>query len=182
MPRAGATALLAGTLIRPAVFVQLGFISSIEYVWSGRGQITWNGQTWQGVGDLGAISTVVEDSGLTAQGLTISMSNIRAGLAAEVLTEVQQGLPAKVWLVFMDDTCTPISSLGCYMGRMDQPTINEGADSDTVDIAIENRLSDLQRAPFHRLTDQDQRMTYPNDDGLKFVQSLQEWDGSWGSK
>jgi hypothetical protein len=184
MPRAmspAAAALLAGSKLSLAVFGQFGFVSSTEYLWSGYGQISWNGQTWTGVGELGTISTVTEDSATTAQGITVSLSNIRPGLVTEVFTEVQQGLPAFLWLVFLSDQGVPIDSVGCFAGRMDDVVIAEGTDSDTVIISIENRLADLQRAPFHRLTDQDQRLLYPTDDGFKFVQSLQDYNGSWGS-
>lgn len=174
-------AALASNYLRLAIFAQLQFVSSTEYVWSGRGSINWNGETWQGVGDLGAISAISEDSSLTAQGLTISLSGIDPTLLTEALTEIQQGLPAQLWLVLADEQCNPIDSILCYAGRMDQPTIDEGTDTATISIAIENRLSDLQRAQFRRLTDQDQRLKYPNDDGFRFINQLQDWNGSWGS-
>lgn len=173
--------LLAGGRLSLQIFVKLAFVSSTEYLWTGYGSIDWNGNTWSGIGELGSISPIIEDSSNTAQGITISLSGIRPGLVTEVMSEVQQGFPASLWLVFMSDQCVPIDSLGCMVGRMDQPTISEGSDADTVSIAIESRLSDLQRAPFHRLTDQDQRLLYPNDDGFKFVNSLQDWNGAWGS-
>lgn len=176
-----AASLLQSSYLRLAVFVEMHFLSSVEYVWSGRGPVAWNGQTWQGLGDLGQIGTITEDSTLTAQGLTLSLSGIRPDLLSEALTEVQQGLPCKLYLVFADEGGNPVDSIMAYAGRMDQPSIEEGTDTGTVTISIENRLSDLQRAPFRRLTDQDQRLRYPNDDGFKFVNCLLDWNGSWGA-
>lgn len=175
-------AALPSNYLRLAVFVSMQFASSTEYVWSGRGSIVWNGQTWKGLGDLGNISTITEDSTLTAQGLTLSLTGVRADLLTEALTEVQQGLPVQVWLVLADAQSNPIDSLLCYAGRMDQPTIDESTDTATISIAVENRLSDLQRAQFRRITDQDQRLKYPTDDGFKFINSLLDWNGSWGAK
>lgn len=179
---AGAAAQVAGNYVRLAIFVELHFRSSIEYVWNGYGPISWNGQTWKGVGTLGSIGTITEDSSLTAQGLEISLSAIPADLLSEALTEVQQGLPCRVYLVFPDANGNPTESITAYAGRMDQPTIEDGPQSGKVTISVENRLSDLQRAPFRRLTDQDQRLRFPLDEGLKFVNQLQDWNGSWGAK
>lgn len=177
-----AAAQLAGNYIPLGIFVSMTFVSSVEYVWSGYGDITWNGHTWKGIGDLGSIGTITEDSTLTAQGLTISLSSIRPDLVSEALTEVRQGAPCLIYLVFFDDAGNPIDSVMAYAARMDQPTLEEQPESAKVSITLENRLSDLQRAPYRRLTDQDQRIKYPNDDGLKWVSTLLDWNGSWGAK
>jgi hypothetical protein len=176
-----AIATLKSSYIRLGIFAELHFRSSIEYVWSGLGSISWNGQTWLGLGELGGISGVTEATDLTAQGITITLSGIRPALLTEVKDQVQLGLPAKIYLVLMDANVVPVDSISCYVGRMDQPSIVEGTDSDIISISVENRLSDLQRAQFRRLTDQDQRREFPNDDGFKFVTQLQDWVGSWGS-
>jgi hypothetical protein len=47
MPRNMTQAYLSamqGAVLRPALFVQAAFVSGPIYVWSGVGQITWNGQ------------------------------------------------------------------------------------------------------------------------------------------
>lgn len=176
-----AGAALQSNYLRLAFFVQITFLSSTQYVWSGRGAITWNGQTWLGLGDLGSISTITEDSTLTAQGITIGLSGIPTANISEAMTEVQQGLPVMVYLVFADENGQPVDSITSYAGRLDQPTIDEGTDTASISIAVENRMSDLQRAPFRRLTDQDQRLHFPNDDGFKYVNYLLDWNGAWGS-
>lgn len=176
-----AIATLKSNHIRLGIFAELHFKSSTEYVWTGLGTIAWNGQTWSGLGELGGISGVTEATDLTAQGITLTLSGIRPALLTEISTEVQLGLPAKVYLVLMDENVNPVDAISCYVGRMDQPSIVEGTDSDVISIAIENRLSDLQRAQFRRLTDQDQRREFPNDDGFKFITTLQDWVGAWGA-
>jgi hypothetical protein len=184
MPRsmgALAAAQLTSNYVRLAVFVQLTFASSTQYVWSGRGPINWNGQTWLGLGELGSISTITEDSTLTAQGLSISLSGIPTSNISEALTEVQQGLPVMIYVVFADQNGNPIDSIMSYAGRMDQPTIDESTETASIAISVENRLSDLQRAPFRRLTDQDQRLRFPTDDGFKYVNYLLDWNGAWGA-
>lgn len=69
----------------------------------------------------------------------------------------------------------------CYAGRMDQPTILEGTDTSTISIAVENRLSDLQRRIERRFTDRDQRLEYPADTGLAYIVWTMDWNGAWGT-
>ena len=61
MPRTLTAPFLAATqatLLRPALFIEAHFTSGALYVWSGFGSLTWNGQTWTGIGTLGSVSTI----------------------------------------------------------------------------------------------------------------------------
>jgi hypothetical protein len=177
-----AQSVIGGNYIALGFFVQMQFASSTEYIWTGVGSITWNSQTWTGVGDLGKISTVTEDSNLTSQGITLSLAGVRSSLLTEAMSEIKQGLPCKVWIVLMSAEGVPVDSIGVYSGLMDQSDIEEGVDSSVITIAVESRLSDLQRAQNHRLTDADQRAKYPTDDAFKWTQQLLDWNGAFGAK
>src|SRR5258708_38293571 len=102
MPRSGMTAgqlaAIQSTHMRPALFVEAHFVNGPIYVWTGRGSITWGGQTWLGVGTLGSISTIEEGSSIDAKGITLTMSGIDTTLLADILTEFQVGLPVLVGL------------------------------------------------------------------------------------
>ena len=45
---------------RPVLFVELDYLAAFVRVWSGIGDITWDGKTWNGTGDLGFVSPVEE--------------------------------------------------------------------------------------------------------------------------
>jgi len=70
-----AGALSAG-LIQPAVLVMLTLQSGVEYVWSGIGDLVWNGITFKGVGTLGSIGPIGEGSAVKADGTTVTLSGI----------------------------------------------------------------------------------------------------------
>jgi len=168
--------------IRCALFAELHFLSSIERVWSGYGPLAWNGYNWLGLGTLGQVSMVTEDTQLNAQTFTISLSGVDNRLLSEALTEVRQGQPVKFWLAFFDNAGNIVDApILCYAGRMDQPTILEGTDTSTISIAVENRLSDLQRRIERRFTDRDQRLEYPADTGLAYIAWTMDWNGAWGT-
>jgi hypothetical protein len=164
-----------------AFFAELHFVDSIEYVWTGVGTIDWNGQTWLGMGALASVSPIIEDSQLTSQGISLSLSGIDSTLLSEALTQIRQGMPVRIWLAFFysDGTIVP-EPIMCFAGRMDQPTIDESGETSTITIAVENRMADLQRRLVRRFTDQDQRMDWPRDNGFAFVAQLMDWNSSWG--
>jgi hypothetical protein len=67
---------LSAGLIYPVVLVQLTFNSGLEHVWSGIGDLVWNGATYKGVGDLGSIGPIGEGSAVKADGTTVTLSGI----------------------------------------------------------------------------------------------------------
>ena len=67
-----------------------------------------------------------------------------------------------------------------FSGFMDQMNINEGPETSSIEITIENKLIDLERARNARFTSAYQKSIYPNDKGLEFVESLQDKEIVWG--
>ena len=172
---------LAKQALRPIVLVQAQFTSGTIYVWSGVGSLSWNSQTWTGVGALGSISSVQESTEVEAQGIAIGLSGIPADLIASVLGECRPNAPVKVWLGAVNDAGAVIADpYQSFSGRMDVPEIEEGAETCSVSIHVENRLIDLGRARERRWTNEDQKIDYPTDRGFEYVAGIQEWNGFWG--
>ena len=184
MPRNMTPAVLGamqGAVLRPALFVEAAFVSGPIYVWSGIGQITWNGQVWTGIGTLGSISTIEEGSTVAAKGITLTLSGIDASLLNDVMTEFQVGLPVSVTLgVFDTNNALIADPVCCFSGRMDQPTIDVTGTLATIAINCENRLVEMNVAVDRRYTDEDQQMDYPGDLGFQFVNGIQEAQIYWG--
>jgi len=174
---------LAKQALAPIVLVQAQFTSGTIYVWSGVGSVSWNGQTWLGVGNLGSISTVAEATEVEAQGIVVKLSGIPAALIAQVLGECRINAPVKVWLGAVDSAGAIIADpYQVFGGVMDVPEIDEGGDTCSVSLHVENRLIDLGRARERRWTHEDQKIDWPTDRGFEYVASLQEWDGQWGKQ
>lgn len=184
MPRpltSGMLAQLTAPHIKPVLFVQMQFSSQTMYMWSGIGNLQWNNQTWIGLGTLGTISTIEESSEIKATNVTFTLSGIAQDMLRHVLTEVRQGYPVTLWFGSLGDNNNVIADpLQIYAGRIDAPSIDEGAPTATISIATENRLIDLQRSRERRYTDQDQQIDHPGDLGMQYVQFIQQWNGTWG--
>lgn len=185
MPRTDATTefitALEQKILRPAIFVQAAFATTTLYLWTGRGSVSWNGQTWLGVGTLGSVSTIEEGSDVQARGIVLTMTGLDATLLTDVMTEMQQGLPVTVYLGLFDASLTLIANpVISFRGRMDQPTLDVDGTTATIQIACESRLLDLNTPAERRYTNDDQQRDYPNDRGLEFVNSIQELTIYWG--
>jgi hypothetical protein len=97
------------------------------------------------------------------------------------LGQVRQGNPVQLWLGALGSNNNVLPDpLQLFAGRMDVPTIDEGTQTSSISIAVENRLIDLNRSRERRYTDQDQQIDHPGDLGFQYVQFIQNWNGTWG--
>jgi len=161
--------------------VSLGFSTPV-YLWSGYGNITYNSITYQGLGNLGTISTVEETSDLSAKGITMQLSGVPTSLISLALTEDYQGRNCSVMFGVLNSSSALISDpIIVFSGRMDVMTINDDGQNATIIMNAENRLIDFRRAREVRFTDAEQKNLYPTDKGLEFVNAIQEKEIYWGN-
>jgi len=180
------SASLEAAIIDPVVigvfFFKAEFDSGDTLFWSGYGDLTWGGDTYTGVGQFGGIDKVDETSDVRANGATVTLSGIPSDLIALALTEPYQGRPCIVYLGALHLTTgalegTPYPLLA---GRMDVMSIEEGADTASISLTVENRLIELFRSKERRYTHEDQQIDFPGDLGLEYVAGLQEKPINWG--
>ena len=138
--------------------------------------MTWNGNTYTGVGDLGSISVIEEASSVEAKGIEVSLSGIDPTMLADALEEHQLGLPMVVYLALYDSPGGSIiaSPLIAWQGRTDQPTITISGETATISIRGESRLLDLSIAPGLRLDPDTLQIYSPGDLGMQAVPQIQE--------
>lgn len=172
---------IVSTVVCPVFLVSIAFSNETIYAWSGVGNLSWNGNTYTGVGQFGSVSAIQESSNVTAQGITLMLSGIPANLLDDSLGNLQFGQLAQVYLGFWSIPNGALigSPIPAFVGLVDQPQIDIDTKTVTISISVESRLADMQRAPGGRYTDQDQRSRYPNDGSLKWVQYIQDIHLPW---
>ena len=174
---------ITGEVLRPLVFFEGVFESGTLNLFSGTGQIVWDGKTWLGGGDLVGLGEAEEVDGVEAVGITVSLNAMDSALIATALGEVQQGARGTLWLGFLDETNALIDDPAqIFSGRLDQPTIQDGGETATISVAYENHLIDLERARVRRFTDADQKAEFAGDRGFEFVEQLQNAEIIWGRR
>lgn len=167
--------------VRPALFFEGTFATGVVRLWSGLGPIIWAGQTWIGAGNLIGFSGVEEGSDIVARGATISLSGVPSTHVALAISDAQQGLTGTVYVGLMAADGTVIADpIPSFVGRLDVPSIADGADTCVVSITYESRLIDLNTPREIRYTHEAQQQLYPGDRGFEYVTTIQDQDITWG--
>jgi hypothetical protein len=184
MPRPMSTAMLDwlnGTVLPIGIFVEAIFLSGPVYLWSGMGSISWNGQTWTGLGAMASVSPVEEGSTVEAKGVTLTLSGFDSALLPDAMNEFALLLPVMIYLVGFNEGEVIANPLLVFSGEMGQPSIEIPGTTASITINCESILVDLDVATDRRYTADDQQRDWPGDLGMNFVNSIQEITIYWGA-
>lgn len=178
----GMEAATTAEVVVPVLLVEALFDSAPVRLWSGIGDLTWNGGAYTGAGALLGLGQVSETQELRATGLDVSVSGIPSELLSLALSEPYQGRIARVYLGVLNVTTGALLAdpYQLFAGRMDTMNIAESGDTATIGMAIESRLIDLERSRERRFENEDQKIEFENDKFFEFVQSLQDAEVTWG--
>jgi len=178
---AGVEAAISATEVKPFLLFEGNFSSGTTRMWSGYGDLSWNGQTWLGAGHLAAVSPITENDEVQANGISVSLTGIPSELISLVLNEVGQGRLGRIYIGFLDASdAVIVHPILAFEGRLDVPSIEEAGETSTISITYESRLIDLQRPRETRYTNEEQLRLYPSDVGFEFVPAMQEKEITWG--
>lgn len=177
----GMQTAVTADLVRPIVLVQCAFDSGNLNLWNGIGTLTVSSVDYVGAGTLLSIGEIAESSELQANGLTVSLSGITDPLLAKARDEDYQGRELKVLLgIINEDGTVSVDPVVVFSGFMDTMVLNDGGETATIQVTVENRLIEFERTRVRRYTAEDQKIDYPNDKGLEFVAEMAEKEIVWG--
>lgn len=145
--------------------------------WSGIGDLSLDGQTYTGAGNLLGISELRESSDIAAYGATLTLSGIPSNLVHLALAEPYQG--RRAFVKFGVDVGGTRTAVTLFTGEMDEMNISLGPETATISLDVESRLVDLNRPRIRRYTDADQQAEYSGDLAFAFVTRLQDEDLQW---
>ena len=172
---AGVVTEITGELVQPILLVHLEFDSGDLSLWTGIGDLVWNGITFTGAGDFGSISEISETEGIKANGLELTLSGIPSSIIAIALTQEYQDRPATLWCAFLDTANNIVSDpYQQFKGKMDVMAWEDNGETANISLSVESVLIDLERPKERRYTDEDQQSEYSGDRGFEFVAGLQE--------
>ena len=194
-------------VVRPFFAVELKFDGENTLrMWTGQGTlILADGTEWVGAGDLLNISTIEETSEMTVKGATVTLNGIPSNVISLALGQPYQGRVCNIYFgtftfsegsLLQEDSSYILLEDGSkiilqgssnqfneiFSGYMDQMNIQEEAETSTIELTVENKLVDLERARVARFTSGYQKSLYENDKGFDFVESMQDKQVSWGRK
>lgn len=163
----------------PLLAVELNFDSGILRLWNGYADLTIDGETYIGSGNLLQISGIEETGEIAARGVTMTLSGLSTDIISVALQENYQNRTARIYLGAIQSDGT-VQSYQVFAGRLDVMNIEESGETATISVTAENRLIDLERPRIRRYTSEDQKSIYPGDLGLDYVNDLQDKTLDWG--
>ena len=177
---AGALAQIAATELQPILLFLAEFQSGTIYIWNGIGDLSWNSQTWTGVGTFMSFSDIEESTEVKAVGATITLNGIPSDLVSTALSDVRQNKPGKLYLGFLSSGSIVSDPYLIFAGRLDVVHLDESSEGSTISLQYESRLIDLSRPRVFRYTPEDQEREFAGDLGMEFVPALQDKKVTWG--
>lgn len=169
-----------------ALFLEIVFTNETLYLWGGVGNTSsagpaWDpgatfpyGQVFTGVGWLGRIESVPQNSELTAENMTLQLSGIPPDLLGDVINTVRLTGTAQLWVGFFLNGVLEPDPVQLWLGATDVPTLSDGAETCAIAITVENALLSLNSSSNRRFTTLDQQLDYPGDTGFDYVSAMQD--------
>jgi len=181
----GMQAVSTADVVRPIFLVRMVFDSGETpnelNLWSGVGDLTYDSETYTGVGDLLNISAVTETSDMQASGLNVTLTGVKSSLVVIAKDHEYQGRAITVMLGAFDASGDLVADpTVIFAGFMDTMTIAESGETSTISIACENKLIAFERSKVRRYTAEDQKIDHPTDKGFEFVTAIVQKEIIWG--
>ena len=178
---------IVSQVVRPLLACELEFSTGTLRFWNGYGDLTMtaggSSNTFTGLGDLIGVSAISESDQVEAIGATLSLTGIKSSIISAALSANYTNRNASIFLGLFDTNKSVISDVyTLFKGKMDIMKIDEGPESATIVLSLENRLIALDRSKERRYTHEDQQLSFPGDKGFEFVPDLQDKEIIWGKK
>lgn len=168
-------------VVEPFFAVSMEFNTGTLRLWTGLGTATIDGNSYTGVGDLLGISSVEETTEIAARGATLTLSGVSSQIVDLALRSQYQGRVCQIYFGVVNGS-TYSSLTEIFSGYMDEMNIDEGPETSTIEVKVENKLIDLERARTSRYTKSYQQTRYPNDKAFNFIEDLQLKKAIWGKE
>ena len=173
-------------VFRPVLFLFLDLDGGDVTVNSSDQDIAWDfdgdssDETFTGVGHFGNVSVVSETADLKATGIQVSLTGVPTTHISNALSEDYSGREAKLYVGFQNASRVLVADpMVIFHGRIDTMDIQIGKTAQ-VNLTIESKLIDWERARIRRYTNEDQRSAYSSDEFLEFVTQTVEKEIVWG--
>lgn len=167
--------------ISPRLLVKAVFASGTIYVWNGIGDISWDSQTWVGIGTLLSIDNVEEGVDLRPNSVTLSLTGVPAAYKSLALSDIRLSNVVDIWFALLDaNGAVIVDPDKVFRGYMDEVEFVESPVTCDFRVSIINRLVEMEKVKERRYTEYDQKEIYSTDTGLRHIVNVNR-DTPWGS-
>ena len=142
--------------------------SPVLRFWTGQGDLTLSGNTYQGGGKALGVGELEVASGSPDRRMTITLSGIPTSLRTKFLQDVGAVKVSVAWIYSSDKgeswSLAPVS----FSGRLSAPAMGEG----TLTVEVETLRGDVDRGVPRFWSDEDQQRRTSGDKGMAYMKQL----------
>jgi hypothetical protein len=169
---------LTQDVVQPYFAVELLFDNEPLRLWTGIGDRTINSTTYTGSGDLMGITGLDEVNDLSAKNATLTLTGIPSTLLSIALQEPYQRRKCNIYLG--EQSVSEVVQV--FSGKMNTMKIVDEAETSTIEMVVDSKMVELERASNWRYTDENHKSRYAGDTFFSYVQSIQDVQIAWGRK
>lgn len=169
---------------REIFFLFLDFLPEAFYACTGTSDYDWGGETWFGLGEIGAFSEFAEASDTTARPLTVSLTASDATIATVVNNRTNyKNRAARVYRGYLNADYELVADPDpIWVGRMDVGSMVESDSEVVVQFSCEPLAARLIRPRLSRMSIEDHQLRWPTDRFFEFQPALQSLEVRWGGQ
>ncbi len=175
---AGLLTALTGDLVEPYYAIELLFDNGPVRLWTGIGDRTVNSNTYTGTGALLSVGPADEVNDLSAKSMSVTLTGLDSSIISLALQEPYQRRQARVYLG--EQSVSNVVQI--FSGQMNTMNIEDTPEGATIQLTIESKLLELERAANWRYTDENHQSRYNGDTFFSYVQDIQDLQVAWGRK
>ena len=154
--------------VRPAFAVEIEWPEVTARFHTGTGDLIVNGATFYGVGQLGEVGGIKEESNNSPTRLDITLTGFDDSLRGEVMRARYHGRPVTVYLVALDEDYQPEAAEVIFKGKIIDSKIKTGK-KNAITVKASNRLEDWDKKRADRFNDESQNARHKGDRVFKHV-------------
>jgi len=162
-----------------ALLAYLDHPDSEVRLWSRSGNLTWNGETFRGVGILGKVSGVSKTTTLEVKQITLSLRGVPP-TSTEFLSANVRNRAVKIWLAAISRNKVVGEPYQLIDDKMDYQTLRVADDGlVTIEITVNVGFWTIERAVNKAWTHESQIARFPDDTGLSQIPLLANKQSNW---
>lgn len=166
--------------------VEMFFQQGVQRLTTWPLDLEWNGQTFRGLGELGAVGNLQESDSGSPEKATLTLSSVKVSLLSLALGQVEtyRGRPVNIYYWPVDQTyCTVGDPLLRYFGVMDQVSVKRNENTGSITMTCMPGGVDSARRPTTlRMSHAQHQSRFPGDRGLEHIVGMINVPQVWISK
>lgn len=177
----GLLSAITSNSLKPIFLCKFEFDSGDVNLWTGYGEIVFDGEVYTGAGNLLSVQPAEEATDVETRNASFTLK-ATSEIVSLALSENYNQRPCSIFFGALNDANTLIEYPKLiFKGKMDTMPIEDDPNNPIISLNAENDLVILDRKKARRYTDEDQKLDYPSDDGFSFVTSMQDEEITWGT-